>query len=47
MGEGRRQETGDRRQEERGILEEIVVKIVRVIFLPFLSQNTSFLSFLS
>ncbi|NEP85486.1 MAG: hypothetical protein F6K18_00845 [Okeania sp. SIO2C2] len=36
MGEGRRQETGDRRQEtgEKGMSEEVGIRIVRVIFLP-------------
>ncbi|WP_275670476.1 MULTISPECIES: hypothetical protein [Okeania] len=36
MSEGRRQETGDRRQEtgEMGMNEEVGVRILRMIFMP-------------
>ncbi|NES76553.1 MULTISPECIES: hypothetical protein [unclassified Okeania] len=49
MGEGRRQETGDRRQEtgEMGMSEEVGVgvRIVRMIFLPnYAPKIRSFLS---
>ncbi|MGK7922110.1 MAG: hypothetical protein AB4080_19105 [Trichodesmium sp.] len=40
MGEGRRQETGDRRQEKRYGSEEVRVRIVRMIFLPNSCLNT-------